>query len=72
MDKVLEKYYEYLKYELNYSDNTISDYKLHILKYKEYLDKIDLTLLTLEVTIFIFLLPLITIKAKENKPIIMK
>ncbi len=38
MDKVLEKYYEYLKYELNYSDNTISDYKLHILKYKEYLD----------------------------------
>lgn len=38
MDKVLEKYYEYLKYELNYSDNTISDYKLHILKYKEYLN----------------------------------
>ena len=48
MDKVLEKYYEYLKYELNYSDNTISDYKLHILKYKEYLDKNHLNYLSIK------------------------
>ena len=48
MDKVLNKYYEYLKYELNYSDNTISDYKLHILKYKEYLDKNHLNYLNIK------------------------
>ncbi len=38
MDKVLDKYYDYLKYELNYTDNTISDYQLHINKYLEYLN----------------------------------
>ena len=39
MDDVLNKYYEYLKYELNYSELTISDYKQHLDKYKEYLNE---------------------------------
>jgi len=38
MKDILDKYNEYLKYELNYSENTISDYFLHINKYLEYLD----------------------------------
>ena len=37
MDKVLEKYQEYLKYELNYSEHTINNYLLHINKYLDYL-----------------------------------
>lgn len=39
MDDVLNKYYDYLKYELNYSDLTISDYQQHLGKYKEYLNE---------------------------------
>ena len=34
-----EKYIEYLKYELNYSDNTIDDYSYHISNYLKYLEE---------------------------------
>ena len=34
-----EKYEDYLKYELNYSDYTIKNYLIHITKFFEYLDK---------------------------------
>lgn len=38
IDSYLDKYREYLKYELNYSDYTIKNYCLHITKFFEYLD----------------------------------
>ena len=38
IDSYLDKYSEYLKYELNYSDYTIKNYCLHITKFFEYLD----------------------------------
>jgi len=37
MNDRLEKYLNYLKYELNYSENTISEYFLHLQKFLEYL-----------------------------------
>lgn len=36
--ELLYKYKDYLKYELNYSDNTIKEYFLHLEKYKRYID----------------------------------
>ncbi len=38
MKETIEKYHDYLKYELNYSDNTIDDYFFHLKKYFEYLN----------------------------------
>lgn len=40
MKDILNKYRDYLKYELNYSDNTISEYFLHLHKYLEYIEKL--------------------------------
>lgn len=37
--ELLLKYNDYLKYELNYSSNTIKEYFLHLKTYKNYLDK---------------------------------
>lgn len=39
MKDILDKYNDYLKYELNYSGHTISDYFLHINKYLEYINE---------------------------------
>ncbi len=38
MEKDISSYLEYLKVELNYSDNTISSYEIELFKYKEFLD----------------------------------
>ena len=37
--KMNNKYIEYLKYELNYSEYTIKNYSIHVTKFFEYLDK---------------------------------
>lgn len=37
MEEILNKYHDYLKYELNYSDNTIDDYFFHLQNYLSYL-----------------------------------
>lgn len=42
MKDILEKYHDYLKYELNYSENTISEYFLHLTKYLDYLNELHL------------------------------
>ena len=48
MNDIINKYEEYLKYELNYSENTISEYLLHLNKFIEYLNerKLNYKLLT--------------------------
>ena len=53
MNKIDQKYYEYLKYELNYSDNTIKDYLRNLESFFSYLDtlKKDYLSLTKEDTI---------------------
>lgn len=38
MEDIKNKYHDYLKYELNYSEHTISEYFLHLNKYLEYLE----------------------------------
>ncbi len=42
MEELLNKYHDYLKYELNYSENTISDYFFHLNKYFAYLKEKNL------------------------------
>ena len=54
--KDLEKYLDYLKYNKNYSDNTIINYKIDIKEYLEYLDRECLKLYEVEYSDIRFLL----------------
>ena len=39
MEKEIENYLEYLRIELNYSENTIKSYEIELYKYKIYLEE---------------------------------
>ena len=52
----LEKYLEYLKYNKNYSDNTISSYEEYIIEYLEYLEREYLSLYDVKYSDIRFLL----------------
>ena len=54
--KDLEKYLDYLKYNKNYSDNTIINYEIDIKEYLEYLDRECLKLYEVEYSDIRFLL----------------
>lgn len=67
MNNILEKYRDYLKYELNYSENTISEYFLHLTKYMEYLDerKLDYLKITKD-NVIVYLKYLDSLKLKNR------
>ena len=69
MNKELTKYLEYLKYERNYSDYTIDNYKRDIIEYLEYLDREDISFLKIEYSDIRFYLTYLKDKNDNNSSI---
>ncbi|MBE6149073.1 MAG: tyrosine recombinase [Firmicutes bacterium] len=69
MKNIKDKYHDYLKYELNYSENTISEYLLHLNKYFEYLNSKKINYISINKEDIIVFLKYLDSKELKNRSI---